>query len=78
MLQLEVTFCRCLNVRHFVTRLSTLDTLCDTLHRIRYSYNATRKCKSCNILIRNHITPHVMTQFTQPQSKLFMDKQQFA
>ena len=75
-LLLEVTFFRCLNVPTF--RHSTLDAFCDALHQICYSYNATRKWKSCNALIHNHITPYVMTQFTQPQNKLFMDRQQFA
>jgi len=65
-LQLEVTLCRCLNVGHFVARRSIRSVTPWTLHQIRYSYNATRKWKSCNILIHNHITPHVMTQFTQP------------
>lgn len=67
---------RCLHAPTF--RHSTLDTLCDTAHRICYSYSESRKWKSCNILIHNRITPHVMTQFTQSQDKLFMYKYQFS
>jgi hypothetical protein len=64
---------KCPTFRH-----STLDALCDTQRHILYSYTGTRKWKSCNILIHNRTTPYVMTQFTQPQNKLFMDKQQFS